>query len=90
MDAGSGAKYSVPVDIISSIKELNLPIIIGGGINLAIGAESVLINCLAARFMVGKSFIIFVVGQVQLRPENCCVTLKIVSSQKAKKISLSR
>jgi ribose transport system permease protein len=31
-------------------------IIIGGGINLAIGAEAVLINCLAARFMVGKSF----------------------------------
>lgn len=30
-------------------------IIIGGGINLAIGAEAVLINCLAARFMVGTS-----------------------------------
>ena len=32
LDAGSGAKYSVPVEIISSIRELNLPIIIGGGI----------------------------------------------------------
>ena len=32
LDAGSGAKYSVPVEIISSIKELELPIIIGGGI----------------------------------------------------------
>ena len=35
-------------------------IIIGGGINLAIGAESVLINCLAARFMVDKSFTVAV------------------------------
>ena len=32
LDAGSGAKYSVPIEIISSIRELNLPIIIGGGI----------------------------------------------------------
>ena len=32
LDAGSGAKYSVPIEIISSIKELELPIIIGGGI----------------------------------------------------------
>ena len=30
-------------------------IIIGGGINLAIGAEAVLINCLAAHYMVGSS-----------------------------------
>jgi len=32
LDAGSGAKYSVPIEIISTIKELELPIIIGGGI----------------------------------------------------------
>ena len=32
LDAGSGAKYSVPIEIITSIKELELPIIIGGGI----------------------------------------------------------
>ncbi len=31
-------------------------IIIGGGINLAIGAEAVLINCLSAKFMLGTSF----------------------------------
>ena len=31
-------------------------IIIGGGINLAIGAEAVLINCLSAKYMVGTSF----------------------------------
>ncbi|MEY3236565.1 MAG: hypothetical protein RI883_666 [Bacteroidota bacterium] len=32
LDAGSGAKYSVPVEIIASINHLGLPIIIGGGI----------------------------------------------------------
>lgn len=32
MDAGSGAKLCVPTEIISDIKMLNLPIIIGGGI----------------------------------------------------------
>ncbi len=32
LDAGSGAKYSVPIEIISSVNELELPIIIGGGI----------------------------------------------------------
>jgi ribose transport system permease protein len=31
-------------------------IIIGGGINLAIGAEAVLINCLSAKFMLNTSF----------------------------------
>ena len=31
-------------------------IIIGGGINLAIGAEAVLINCLSAKYMLGTSF----------------------------------
>ena len=31
-------------------------IIIGGGINLAIGAEAVLINCLSAKYMAGTSF----------------------------------
>jgi ribose transport system permease protein len=31
-------------------------IIIGGGINLAIGAEAVLINCLSAKYMEGTSF----------------------------------
>lgn len=31
-------------------------IIIGGGINLAIGAEAVLINCLSAQYMAGTSF----------------------------------
>ena len=31
-------------------------IVIGGGINLAIGAEAVFVNCLAAHFMVGTSF----------------------------------
>jgi phosphoglycerol geranylgeranyltransferase len=44
LDAGSGAKYSVPVEIISSIKELELPIIIGGGIKTLEQIE----NCHAA------------------------------------------
>lgn len=32
LDAGSGAKYCVPTEIISDLQFLNLPIIIGGGI----------------------------------------------------------
>lgn len=32
LDAGSGAKYPVPTNIVSELKELNIPIIIGGGI----------------------------------------------------------
>lgn len=32
LDAGSGANYSVPLEMIADIKELNIPIIIGGGI----------------------------------------------------------
>jgi phosphoglycerol geranylgeranyltransferase len=32
LDAGSGAKYSVPTEMISELNDLGLPIIIGGGI----------------------------------------------------------
>lgn len=32
-DAGSGAKYEIPSEIVSEIKQLNIPLIIGGGIN---------------------------------------------------------
>lgn len=32
MDAGSGAKYPVPLEIIHQVKKVNLPIIVGGGI----------------------------------------------------------
>lgn len=31
LDAGSGAKYSVPAEIIRELNDLNLPIIVGGG-----------------------------------------------------------
>ena len=48
-------------------------IIIGGGINLAIGAEAVLINCLAARFMAGKSLGVAVVLTIALLLVSVCV-----------------
>jgi putative glycerol-1-phosphate prenyltransferase len=32
LDAGSGAKHAVPTDMISTIKQVGLPLIIGGGI----------------------------------------------------------
>jgi ribose transport system permease protein len=44
-------------------------IIIGGGINLAIGAEAVLINCLTAKYMNGASFsksILIALGAIAL------------------------
>ena len=31
-DAGSGAKFHVPIDVIESVNKLNAPIIVGGGI----------------------------------------------------------
>lgn len=31
LDAGSGAKYSVPVDIVKDLNDLGLPVIVGGG-----------------------------------------------------------
>jgi ribose transport system permease protein len=43
----------LPIALLSMGQAL---IIIGGGINLAIGAEAVLINCLSANFMEGKDF----------------------------------
>ncbi len=48
-------------------------IIIGGGINLAIGAEAVLINCLAARFMAGKSLGVAVALTIALLLVSVCV-----------------
>ena len=48
-------------------------IIIGGGINLAIGAEAVLINCLAARFMANKSFGVAIVLTLALLFVSVCV-----------------
>lgn len=34
MDAGSGAKYSVPIEMISKVKEqISIPLIVGGGIS---------------------------------------------------------
>lgn len=32
MDAGSGAKHPVPLDIVKQVSKVNLPIIVGGGI----------------------------------------------------------
>lgn len=32
MDAGSGAKYPVPLEIVQQVSKVNLPIIVGGGI----------------------------------------------------------
>jgi len=32
LDAGSGAKYAVPDRMVSALKELNVPLIVGGGI----------------------------------------------------------
>ena len=43
----------LPIALLSMGQAL---IIIGGGINLAIGAEAVLINCLSANFMEGTDF----------------------------------
>lgn len=43
----------LPIALLSMGQAL---IIIGGGINLALGAEAVLINCLSAHFMEGKDF----------------------------------
>jgi len=44
----------VPIALLAMGQSL---IVIGGGINLAIGAEALLINCLTAKFMNGTSFI---------------------------------
>ena len=43
----------LPIALLSMGQAL---IIIGGGINLALGAEAVLINCLSAHFMEGRDF----------------------------------
>jgi ribose transport system permease protein len=43
----------LPIALLSMGQAL---IIIGGGINLAIGAEAVLINCLSAKYMIDTSF----------------------------------
>ena len=43
----------LPIALLSMGQAL---IIIGGGINLAIGAEAVLINCLSAKYMLDTSF----------------------------------
>ena len=43
----------LPIALLSMGQAL---IIIGGGINLALGAEAVLINCLSAKFMEGTDF----------------------------------
>ena len=43
----------LPIALLSMGQSI---IIIGGGINLAIGAEAVLINCLSAKYMEGASF----------------------------------
>lgn len=32
LDAGSGAQYAVPVNLVQSVRKLDLPVIIGGGI----------------------------------------------------------
>ena len=44
----------VPIALLAMGQSL---IIIGGGINLAIGAEAILINCITAKYSEGTSFI---------------------------------
>lgn len=44
----------LPIALLSMGQSI---IIIGGGINLALGAEAVLINCISAKYMKGTSFV---------------------------------
>ena len=50
----------VPIALLAMGQSL---IIIGGGINLAIGAEAILINCITAKYSEGTSFILRSSGQ---------------------------